>query len=138
MSDPHQVRNKSTTNRSTTEFGGYCVLCESIQLGCSRGDALECLRQKTPAEVTAKQWEVKPATSAAYFFVPTVDEKFLTKSPVELVKAGEFQRKNVLLGMNNNEGNLYTGYRSLSRIKYKQHATINASDVDCAEHCVRL
>ena len=83
---------------------------ECIKVGCSRDDAIECMQKKTPDVLTEKQWEVKQVTSSAFFFVPTIDDQFLKKSPLDLLKSGEFQKKNILLGMNNHEGSYFVIY----------------------------
>jgi len=68
------------------------------------------MRGKSAQLLSDKQWEVKEATVVSFYFVPTVDQKFLTKSPQELLKSGEFQRKNILLGMNSHEGAFFVIY----------------------------
>ena len=50
-------------------------------------------------------------TNPSFFFVPTIDHKFLKKSPLELLKSGEFQRKkHILLGVNSHEGSFFVIY----------------------------
>lgn len=80
-------------------------------VGCSRDDTIECLREKEPELLIEKQWDVKQVTGIAFHFQPTIDNNFLTKSPLELLKSGEFQQqKNVLLGVNNHEGSYFVLY----------------------------
>jgi len=60
------------------------------------------MREKSPELLTEKQWQLEFGLS--YNFVPTVDQKFLDKSPLEVIRSDEFQRKNILVGMNSHEG----------------------------------
>jgi len=57
--------------------------------------------------VTAKQWALKKVTGV---FKPTVDGNFLTKSPLESLRLGEYQKKNVLVGLNSHEGSYFILY----------------------------
>ena len=67
------------------------------------------MREKSADLLTKKQVDVDPVI---YFnFVPVVDHKFLEKSPLELLKSTEeFQRKNIMLGMNSHEGSYFIIY----------------------------
>ena len=77
-------------------------------MGCSRDNTVECLREKNADQLTEKQSEV-PSVSG-FPFVPTVDPKFLNKRPLEVLESGEFQQKNILLGMNSHEGSFFIIY----------------------------
>jgi len=66
------------------------------------------MREKPPELLAAKQWLVRQFPSFALTFVPTIDDKFLTKSPAELMQyPGEFQRKDILQGVNSHEGSRF-------------------------------
>jgi len=62
------------------------------------------MRGKSPEVLTAMQWLVEQVTGVTFWFVPTIDHKFLEKSPAELLKGGRFQRKDIMLGTNSHEG----------------------------------
>ena len=77
-------------------------------MGCSGDDAIECMREKPPKLLTATQWLVQAGSSTSVPFPPTIDTKFLTSSPVELLLLrAEFQRKDILLGVNSHEGSTF-------------------------------
>jgi len=65
------------------------------------------MREKAAALLT----DTQNVGDVAFSFVPTIDHKFLEKSPLELLKSGEFQRKNILLGMNSHEGSYFIIYQ---------------------------
>ena len=85
------------------------VLCQCVKVGCSRDNAIECLREKSADLLTEKQWKVK-TSSGTPAFKPTIDHKFLNKNPTDLLKSGEFQKKNILLGANSHEGSYFIIY----------------------------
>jgi len=64
------------------------------------------MREKLPELLTAMQWLVSQEAGTSFTFVPTVDHKFLTNSPLQLIN-GEFQRKDILLGANSHEGSMF-------------------------------
>jgi carboxylesterase type B len=69
----------------------------------------DCLRQKTTASaLTTEQFKI-PFSGPSFRprFGPTVDGTFLTKSPMELLNAGHFQQKNILLGVNSDEAGFF-------------------------------
>jgi len=68
------------------------------------------VREKDADLLFAKQWDVASAFSITYPFVPTIDHNFLNKNPLELLKSGEFQKKNILLGVNSHEGSFFVLY----------------------------
>jgi len=68
------------------------------------------MRKKNPDEVTNKQFDVKQVSGVNFFFQPTLDQNFLTKSPLELLESGEFQKKSILLGVNSHEGAYFAFY----------------------------
>ena len=78
-------------------------------MGCSRDNAIECMREKSADLLTAKQWQVQTNSGAAAF-KPTIDHRFLNKNPTDLLQSGEFQKKNILLGINSHEGSYFIIY----------------------------
>lgn len=91
----------------------YSVFCVNVcmKVGCSRDNSIECMREKSPQLLTDKQFELPDVTGVTFFFVPTIDHKFLDNSPIELLKSDKFQRKNILLGMNSHEGSYFIIYK---------------------------
>jgi len=69
----------------------------------------------SPQLLSDQQWSVRPVTITSFNFVPTLDNNFIKKSPKELVKAGEFQRKNIVAGINSHEGAFFVLYSFVSR-----------------------
>jgi len=69
---------------------------------------LRCLRSLDAATVTNLQWAV-PVDGPAFQqrFLPTVDDTFLSRPPRNVVDAGDFQRKSLLLGSNSDEGSSF-------------------------------
>ena len=66
------------------------------------------MRGKSPELLTTMQLLVQQALGTRFTFVPTVDHKFLAKSPAELLQyPGEFRRKNIMLGANSHEGSMF-------------------------------
>ena len=75
-------------------------------MGCPRNNAVECMRETPPELLTAMQWLVQQEST--FTFKPTIDDKFLTKNPAELLQyPGEFQRKDILQGVNSHEGSRF-------------------------------
>jgi len=66
------------------------------------------MRKKDADVVTSKQFEV---SDNSYNFVPTIDQQFLKKSPKQLIDDGEFQRKNIMMGMTSHEGSYFIFYQ---------------------------
>ena len=54
--------------------------------------------------MTSREYFVGDYTLNFFPFVPTIDETFLTHSPVTLLKNGLFKDISVLIGTNSNEG----------------------------------
>jgi len=82
------------------------VLWHCVKVGCSRDNAIECMQEKPTELLTTMQWLVQQGSELT--FIPTVDDTFLTKSPAELMQyPGEFQRKDILQGVNSHEGGLF-------------------------------
>jgi carboxylesterase type B len=82
-------------------------------------EVLDCMRQKDAALLTSEQWRIDidgPAVGMAYG--PTVDggggtgngSSFLSRPPVDLLRQGQFQRKNILLGVTSDEGSYFLFY----------------------------
>ncbi|XP_036943123.1 acetylcholinesterase-like [Acanthopagrus latus] len=82
-------------------------------LGCKSNPAKleECLQQADPGKITLMQSEVltQPAL-LGLSFVPTVDGVFLTNTVEELLSAGNLPKKDLLLGVNQDEGTYFLMY----------------------------
>ena len=83
------------------------------RVNCSRDEdnaeaMLRCLRALPADVIQREQW-----IDSRYFvvpWVPTVDGRFLTDTPYNLLKTGCVQRKESILGVNKNEGTLWLPY----------------------------
>ncbi|XP_068174426.1 acetylcholinesterase-like [Antennarius striatus] len=77
-------------------------------LGCptSDSDYLEtCLQEAEPKKMTSKQYEVLTKVSITPFpFVPVVDGVFLPEKVEVLLNSGKLPKKDLLIGINQNEG----------------------------------
>ena len=76
------------------------------ELECDKGDAtIECLRGLNSSDILDKQWNTLDWTANLWTFVPTLDGKFLEKSPEDYQREKAFSKDvPVLLGSNANEG----------------------------------
>jgi len=80
-----------------------------LQVGCnvslSDNDVVECMRKVNGDVLTTKQWSVESVGSmVTSAFRPTVDGQFITKPPAKLLRSGNFQKKDILIGAVRNEG----------------------------------
>ena len=71
---------------------------------------IECLRLKTALQILT-------ATSSNSIFYPVVDKHFLPDSPINLRKAGKFQRIPTIAGFVSNEGSFLLLGNSISKIQ---------------------
>jgi carboxylesterase type B len=81
--------------------------------------------------LTAEQFKVQ--LSGPGFrprFGPTVDGTFLTQSPFESIEAGNFQRKNVLLGVNNDETGYFLLFAYPQRFNWTETSPIQLTPAD--------
>ena len=75
-----------------------CTMYDGKQL-------LACLRRLDAFDILKTEWV--DTNFMVFPWAPTVDYDFLTDSPYNLLKAGEFQRKDSLLGVNKDEGTFW-------------------------------
>jgi carboxylesterase type B len=73
-------------------------------------DIVQCLRGKDAEQLTRAQWSIPIDGSMSLRFLPTVDGRFLTKKPLDVVAANEFQNKSVIMGFDEDEGNFFVLY----------------------------
>ena len=82
------------------------------RVNCSRDAAaatmLRCLRALPVDVIQSEEWV--DDRFMVFPWVPTVDGVFLTDTPYNLLKAGDFQRKESLLGVNRDEGTYWILY----------------------------
>ena len=83
------------------------VLWQRVKVDCTGDNVIECMREKSARLLTDTQHIVEGRRGTTFTFIPTIDHKFLIKSPAELLKAGEFRQKNILLGTTSHEGALF-------------------------------
>lgn len=85
----------------------------AVSLGCKSNPAKleECLQQADPGKITSMQNEaVMQPAHLGLIFVPTVDGVFLTDTVEELLRAGNLPKKELLLGLNQDEGTYFLMY----------------------------
>ncbi|OWA49931.1 Acetylcholinesterase [Hypsibius exemplaris] len=89
-------------------------------------DAMECLRRADAQRLV----DDIPATGSMfdYFFNPVVDGEFLPKSPVDILKYGEFKRTSILLGTTANEGAHFLIYIFPELFQLYQETQLRRSD----------
>ncbi|ELU10912.1 hypothetical protein CAPTEDRAFT_41336, partial [Capitella teleta] len=66
---------------------------------------LKCLRDLDPYVILNNEWV--DLRFMVFPWAPTVDHDFLTDTPYNLLKAGKFQHKDSLLGVNKDEGTFW-------------------------------
>ncbi|KAK2847051.1 hypothetical protein Q5P01_010050 [Channa striata] len=87
----------------------------------------ECLQQADPSEITTKQYDVLTQASILSLpFLPVVDGDFLTDTPEVLLKSSTAPKKEVLVGVNKDEGTYPLIYGFLHGVKLTM---VGASDV---------
>jgi len=93
------------------------------------------MREKPPKLLTTMQWLVQRQDAGfTLSFVPTIDDKFLTKSPAKLLQyPGEFQRKDILLGVNSHEGSLFIAAGFPDHFDLTKDYNENVTSVDYRE-----
>jgi acetylcholinesterase len=117
----HAVDQLRQSSRALADLFG----CETKNRRQSISDLVTCLRGVSAADLIEKEWAIN--TNGPPFaprFGPTVDGTFLTNPPGDLINAGQFQRKNILLGVNSDEAGCfqYGAYR-LQGVYYGQNLT---------------
>lgn len=101
----HRLISESGTDLSPFAFHGESgVTSSSLKLAenlncaaANKQNMLECLRSKTAPQILT-------ATSSNLMFNPVVDKHFLPDSPINLRKAGKFQKVPTIAGFVSNEG----------------------------------
>jgi len=83
------------------------------------------MRGKSPELLTPKQ-------------SPTLDEKFLVKSPAKLLLNGELRRKNILLGANSHEGSNFIVFKFPDRFPFARDFNANVTSEQYREMIQRL
>ncbi|XP_042269178.1 acetylcholinesterase-like [Thunnus maccoyii] len=98
-----------------------------------------CLQKADAGKITSKQYDVlKQPTFLATPFVPHVDGDFLPDKPEVLLRTGKLPKKDVLFGLNKDEGTFFllygipgfniTGQSLISRNEYLQGVAITMAD----------
>ncbi|XP_071352795.1 acetylcholinesterase-like [Trachinotus anak] len=81
-------------------------------LGCPTSPPAKleaCLQSADPEKITVKQYDVTTSI-LSLVFVPVVDGDFLPDKPEVLLSSGKFPKKEVLLGLNKDEGTYFLMY----------------------------
>uniref|UniRef100_T1J8Q3 Carboxylic ester hydrolase n=1 Tax=Strigamia maritima TaxID=126957 RepID=T1J8Q3_STRMM len=112
------IMQSGTVNAPWSFMTAETALTRSLALanllGCNtmdkeRSTVLACLLDMPATTLSNGQWSLY-ASILTFPFCPTVDGYFLTKSPQELLRDGDFKRENILLGSNLNEGTYFILY----------------------------
>ncbi|XP_061924133.1 acetylcholinesterase-like isoform X1 [Entelurus aequoreus] len=70
-----------------------------------------CLQKVDPRSIASKQFDVLPETTfLAMPFVPIVDGYFLPDEPEVLLQSADFPKKELLIGLNRDEGTYFLAY----------------------------
>ena len=78
-------------------------------VGCENDDSvMECLRQLPAQFILDREWV--DGNFMVFPWAPTVDGDFLVDTPYNLLKAGKYQKKDALLGVNKDEGTYWLLY----------------------------
>ncbi|KAJ8266216.1 hypothetical protein GJAV_G00127840 [Gymnothorax javanicus] len=98
---------------SVEEAGRRATLLAEL-VNCASGNSSEsvaCLRARQPEELLAQEWQVMPDSGLFRFpFVPVIDGNVLPNLPDSMLRAGDFKRAPILLGVNRNEGSYFLLY----------------------------
>ncbi len=80
------------------------------EMGCSGSDRLECLRSRTPDEIVpeGQNMIVSVIAGKKSRHGPNIDGYVLPDVPLEVIRAGDFNRVPVMLGHTRDEVKLYT------------------------------
>lgn len=83
-------------------------------LGCPlspQAKMVACLQQARGKDIAAKQFEVPGAAQEFFPFAPSVDGTFLPQSVNEMLSSNNLPKKDVLFGINQDEGTYFFPYR---------------------------
>ncbi|XP_043933097.1 acetylcholinesterase isoform X2 [Protopterus annectens] len=74
-------------------------------------EMIDCLRTKEPQAVVDKEFYALPYQTIFRFpFVPVIDGDFLQDTPETMLNAGNFKKTDILVGVNQDEGNYFLVY----------------------------
>ncbi|CAG7723514.1 unnamed protein product [Allacma fusca] len=88
-----------------------------IFTGCNNTESdyesVKCLRELPAKTISEEQWNSYKSI-LAFPSRPTIDGVFLPQHPMDMLKAGDFKRTQLLIGSNKNEGTYFLLYDFLS------------------------
>ncbi|KAG1655509.1 Acetylcholinesterase [Nymphon striatum] len=69
---------------------------------CSTGDSVACLRAMSAKDLQriSEPDTFSTITYRPFPFIPTIDDKFITQSPSEYLKTGQFKKTEIVIGTN--------------------------------------
>ncbi|XP_075994473.1 cholinesterase-like [Genypterus blacodes] len=82
-------------------------------LGCPLSPSINlelCLQKANPKEIVTKQFEIRQPAFMSSDFVPHADGYFLPHEPEVLLQTGSLPKKEVLFGLNKDEGTYFSVY----------------------------
>ncbi|XP_018536669.1 acetylcholinesterase [Lates calcarifer] len=112
----------------------------ATSLGCSTNPAeMEaCLQKANAGDIALKQFDVLSQSILAIPFIPVVDGDFLPDKPEILLSSSKLPKKDVLLGLNKDEGTYFllygapgfniTGQSLITRDQYLQGVALSMAD----------
>lgn len=87
--------------------------CNSTMLNDNPSRVMACMRSVDAKTISVQQWNSYWGI-LGFPSAPTIDGKFLPKHPLELIKEGDFEDTEILIGNNKNEGQLHFIHKFLT------------------------
>ncbi|XP_015603325.1 acetylcholinesterase [Cephus cinctus] len=100
--------------------------CNSTMLLENPGRVMACMRSVDAKTISVQQWNSYTGI-LGFPCAPTIDGVFLPKHPLDLIKEGDFQETEILIGNNKNEGTYFILYDFIDYFE-KDHASVLERD----------
>ena len=102
--DAHWTFMTSSQAKSRSDIFFKNVNCSQVNVG----ELMTCLRNLDPMVIQQNEWVT--SNFMEFPWVPAVDGEFLVDTPYNLLSKGGFDKKDVLLGVNKDEGTFWILY----------------------------
>ncbi|XP_014215411.1 acetylcholinesterase-like [Copidosoma floridanum] len=83
--------------------------CNSTMLEDSPGAAMACMRAVDAKTISVQQWNSYGGI-LGFPYAPTIDGVFLPQDPIELLREADFNKTEIIIGNNENEGTYFILY----------------------------